>query len=253
MKEALYKILDMLTLGKGLKTRVSGFEVRLPTRYHKYFKPDYEQENIRFLNETLKKGMTVIDVGAHIGLLTTIMAQKVGTSGRVYSFEPTPSTFRLLQKTIEINDLASVVMPFQKAVSDTRGTTTFYITDIVAHNSNSLANNKRTQGNDHGIEVDLISIGNLVQDFQIPRVDFIKIDAEGAELAVLKGAAVVIDAHKPKMLLALHPEAIRNFGDSLAEIWDFVKSKGYRVSYRREEITKDFFTSQTGLFDVFLT
>lgn len=252
MKEIIYKILDAFTFGRGIKTHVSGFGLRLPTRYHRYFNADYDRDNIAFLNKTLEKGMNVIDVGAHIGLFTTIMAQKVGNAGKVYSFEPTPSTFKLLQKTIEINGLAGVVTPLQRAVSDKSGHTTFYVTDIVAHNSNSLANNEKRSGNSHGIDVKLTSIDDLKAEFNIPKIDFLKIDAEGAELSVLKGAAGVIEANKPSMLLALHPEAIVNFGDSLSQIWDFIKSRGYNVHYRQQQITKDWFISQTGLFDVAL-
>jgi hypothetical protein len=138
-------------------------------------------------------------------------------------------------------------------VSDKSGTTTFYVTDIVAHNSNSLANNRREGGSGYGIEVKLTSIDDLKKEFNIPKIDFLKIDAEGAELSVLKGATAVIEAHKPRMLLALHPEAIRNFGDSLPAIWDYVKDKGYKIAYRHDEITREFFISQTSLFDVFLT
>jgi FkbM family methyltransferase len=196
--------------------------------------------------------MTVIDIGAHIGLLSTIIAQKVGRSGKVYAFEPTPSTFKLLQKTVAINNQSNVVVPFRKAVSDKSGTATFYITDLPAHNSNSIINNKRTYANEHGIEVEVISVDDFVSAQKLSKIDMIKIDAEGAEFAVLKGAAKTIDLYKPKIILALHPEGIVNFGDSLAEIWDFIISKNYEVCFKSEKMTKELFVSQKELFDVFL-
>lgn len=252
MKEAIYKIFDFITFGKGIKRNISGFSLRLPTRYYKYFKQDYELNNINFLNNQLEKGMTVIDIGAHIGLLSTIIAQKVGASGRVFSFEPTPSTFQLLQKTIAINGNQKIITPFNKAVSDKSGTTTFYITDKPAHNSNSLANTKRENVKEFGIDVKLVSVDDFASENKLSKIDLIKIDAEGAELSVLKGAEKIITAFRPKILLALHPLSIISFGDSLPEIWDFVTGKGYKVYYLNQEISRDSFVSQKGLFDVFL-
>lgn len=100
MKELIYKIIGAFTLGRGIKRHISGFSLRIPTRYFKYFEPDYELNNINFINNNVAKGMTVIDVGAHIGLLSIILYKKVGTSGKIFSVEPTPSTFKLLKKLL---------------------------------------------------------------------------------------------------------------------------------------------------------
>ena len=252
MKELFYEILDILTLRKGVKRTFSGYHIRIPTRYFRYFESDYETANISFINDNVKSGMTVIDGGAHIGLLTSIMAEKVAETGKVYSFEPTPSTFEVLEKTISVNNLKKIVTPINNAISDKVGKTTFYITEIDAHNSNSLANNERLDGKQTSIDVDLTSIDEFVKDEDITRIDFIKFDVEGAEYSALKGAQKVIKEHQPKIILALHPNAIKNFGDSLPEIWDFINDCGYKVIDKNKEITKDYFIKQTGLFDVFL-
>lgn len=252
MKKSLYQILDLITLHRGIRRYISGFYIKFPARYYKYYKPDYELNNINFINNYLAKGMVAIDIGAHIGLLASIMAKKVGNTGKVYSFEPTPGTFDLLKKTIEVNGLKGIIFPFQRAVSDRKGTTTFYITDIEAHNSNSLSFNSRTIGNEKGIKVEMISVDGFVVENSIKRVDLIKIDAEGAELAVLKGCKTTILTHQPKIILGLHPSSIKNFGDSLEEIWDIVTQWGYAVYFNSEEITKDWFLNQNVLFDVFL-
>src|SRR5687768_1181347 len=158
MKKLLYKIIDVFTLGKGIKIRISSFTLRIPTRYFKYFKPDYELNNINFINTNVTKGMTAIDVGSHIGVVSIILAKKVEESGKVFSFETTTSTFKLLRKTIDINKVSTIVIPINKAVSEKSGVDSFYVTDIEAHNSNSLANNKRNYGNEKKINVELIPI-----------------------------------------------------------------------------------------------
>lgn len=252
MKKLIYKGVDTLTGGKGIKKNISGFGLRIPIGYHNYFETDYELNNINFINNYLSPGMTVIDIGAHVGLLSVIMAQKVKPSGKVYSFEPTPSTFKLLQKTIAINGLPEIVKPNMMAVADKKGKTFFYVTDIEAHNSNSLSNNKRDYGNEHKIDVELVSVDEFASENNISKIDFLKIDAEGAEFSVLKGCEKTFRKDKPKMILALHPSSIVNFGNSLGEIWDYLASFGYTVIFKSEKIDRDFFIRQDDLFDVFL-
>ena len=253
MKELLYKIMDVFTFGKGIKIHISGFGLRIPTRYFKYFPPDYELNNINFINNNVAKGMTVIDVGAHIGIVSIILSKKVRESGKVFSFEPTPSTFKLLKKTININNVKATVVPVNKAVSAKSGVDSFYVTEIEAHNSNSLSSNNRNYGNEKKIDVELIPIDDFAKEYNLKKVDFIKIDAEGAEYSVLKGSKEVIDRFHPKIILSLHPASIKSFGDNLPEIWDFLVSKNYNVIYNNEKINKDLFISQTDLFDVLLT
>ena len=80
----------------------------------------------------------------------------------------------------------------------------------------------------------------------------IKIDAEGAELGVLKGASQTITKYKPLILLSIHPEPIQSRGDSLPEIWDQLQQFGYRVFLDGKEMDRNSFCSATGLFDVHL-
>lgn len=252
MKNILYTLLDLLTLKRGIRRFISGFSLRIPVRFFKYFENDYELNNINFINNYVKKDAVIIDIGAHIGLLSVILAQKAGPKGKVYAFEPTPSTFAVLEETVRINQQQQVVTPVNAAVAGENGKAVFYVTDIAAHNSNSLADNKRNYGNERGVEVDLVSVDSFKASQRLAKIDFIKIDAEGAEYAVLKGATSVLTADRPHILLALHPFAISNFGDHLSDIWDFVKKMNYQVFYMSKEIEKDFFISQPDLFDVFL-
>lgn len=252
MKNALYTALNAFTFGRGIQKHISGFTLNIPTRYHRFFNSNYELNNINFINNNLEEGMVVVDVGAHIGLLSVIISQKIGNTGKVYSFEPTPSTFSILKKTIKINKKGNTIIPINKAVSHKSGIADFYVTDIAAHNSNSLSNNHRNYGNEHKIEVGLTSIDELKTEFNIPKIHMIKIDAEGAELSVLKGSIEAIEEFRPKIILALHPSSIVNYGTTLNEIWAFVKSHHYSVYYKNVEITKDFFITQKDLFDVFL-
>jgi FkbM family methyltransferase len=252
MKEIIYKLANIFLKNKGIQTRISGFDVRLPVRYYKFFIPSYELNNINFINNYLQKDMTAIDIGAHIGLLSVIISQKIGKNSKCYSFEPTPSTFGLLKQTIKINGKENVVTPFQMAVSDKVGKTKFYITDIEAHNSNSLSVSHRENANEHPVDIDVTTIDAFVKQNNLSQLDFLKIDAEGAEYAVLKGSKESIEKFRPLILLAIHPQFVKNFGDNLSSIWDFLSQYNYKVIYMSEEVTKDFFICQTEMFDVHL-
>lgn len=252
LKLAAYKVLDMLTLGKGMNRTFQGNTVRMPTRYYKYFEADYEKDNIRIINDRVKSGMVIMDIGAHIGLMTAILGKKVGPTGKVFSFEPTPSTFKILQKTVAINNLShATVNPF--AVSDKKGTLSFYVSEHDADNSNSLSNSKRTDRTEGTVDVQVVSVDDYIKEHNSGKVDFIKIDVEGAELKLLKGAVQTIRNNYPDMILALHPASIRNFGDSLEEIWDLTVELGYIPRFEGRTMTRQEFIGKDILFDVFLT
>ncbi len=252
MKELLYKLLNLMTLGQGVSRKICGYEMRLPARYYRWFEEDYEIEHVTFINEVVKEAMTVIDIGAHIGFFSIIFAKRVGARGKVIAFEPTLSTYELLNKTIKINKIKDIVKAEQKAVGDRKDTVKFYVTDIEAHNSNSLSNNQRDYGNEHSIEVEMISIDEYVKENGIGQVDFVKIDAEGAEYSVLKGLKNTIDKDKPQIILSLHPDSIKNFGDSLKEIWNYIEERGYNAYYQNTKMNEQYFASKDDLFDVHL-
>jgi FkbM family methyltransferase len=252
MKKILYLLASHLLFQKGVSRYISGFKINLPLRYFRYFEPDYELNNINFINNYVSSGMTAIDVGAHIGLLTTVIANKVGSSGRVYSFEPTASTHSILNQTISLNGIVGPVTAILAAVSKQSGKTFFYVSSIDAHNSNSLSNNNRSSVDERKVEVDLIGLDEFKVENRLSMINFIKIDAEGAELSVLQGASDILKVDRPKIILALHPTSIINFGDTLEEIWDFATQKGYTIFLNHEVMNKGSFCRKTDLFDVFL-
>lgn len=252
IKKIAYGLLNLVTLGRGIKRNFEGNVVRLPTQYYRYFPEGYERENFLFLNQHLKPGMNVIDVGAHIGLMSVAIASKVGASGKVYAFEPTPTTVNILKHTIRLNKVENIFVE-PVALSDKKGTMTFYISNYEADNSNSLVNNDRRDRDEKSIEVEVNTIDDFVKDRKISRLDFLKIDAEGAELHVLKGASSTIAKDKPPMILSIHPASIKNFGDSQESIWDMLHDWHYNIIVDGKAVDRNTFSSRTDLFEVYLT
>jgi len=250
MKKLIYSILEVI-FKKGITVSVSGIKIKLPFRYHRYYEHNYEFVNINYFRQTIKKGDVVIDIGAQLGLMTKLFADLVrpGSDGKVYSFEPTPKTFKALLQTIKLNEIGEVVVPFQQAISDKKGSAVFNISNNEIDAANSLANVQR--GTElFAIQVDINSIDSLVQENSIKRVNFIKIDAEGAEYNVLVGARNTILKHRPNINLALHPKTIEGFNSSLKEIWDFVMLCNYSVYSGFRKMEENEFINTENLFDV---
>ena len=249
MKEFIYKILDIASMGRGLQRRVNGHKLRLPTRYFKYFPETYEAENFEFLKESCKPGAVIIDIGAHIGLFSIIAAQVTGKRGKLYAFEPAPGTFALLQQTVVINHEEQVIETIQKAVGKENGKITFFVSDNNADNSNSLVNYKEDRSL-HGIDVAVTSIDNFVKEKNISKLNFIKIDVEGAEYDTLQGAVNTLKNLRPRCIVAIHPEPIAAKGDRLEDIYDFIVGCNYRIMLDKKEFTKAALLANSELIDL---
>lgn len=251
IKKAGYSVLNMLC-PNGIKVEMKNFSLKLPVDYFRLFPKEYEDENFQFINNSLKLNNTVLDIGAHIGLTAVLFGQKVGSKGRVFSFEPTPISFNVLKETIRINKLENVISPVNSPVTDKSGKVNFYISNTAVDVANSLV--AWEKGKElHGITLNATSVDDFVRKQKIAKVDFMKIDAEGVEYKVLNGAKETLKTHRPLVILALHPTAIITNGDSLKEIYTFVKDIGYKIFLDQKEMNENQFCNQTGLFDVHLS
>ncbi len=250
MKETLYKLVDLLTLRRGLARRINGFNLRLPARYVNYFPSNYESENFKFLQSSVKEGDVVLDAGAHIGLFSTIAASISGANGKVYSFEPAAQTFRLLQETIRINHLTGQVIPYNAAVGERSGKVTFFVSPIKGDNSNSMVSYKDDREL-KPVEVDMMCIDDLVKKEKL-KPSFIKIDVEGAELDALRGAAQTLITARPVLILAVHPQPVKEKGDSIEAICHFIRTHNYRCYLHGKLVSEEDLVNLTDLFDLHL-
>jgi len=247
----IYALLEKITFGQGLPKTVNGIKVKLPAKYIRYFPSDYEQENFSFLKRICSDGAVVLDIGAHIGLFSAIAAKITGDSGKVFAFEPAPKTLPVLYQTIRINQLGSVVSPINQAMGKDTGKITFFISDEEADNSNSLVSYKEDRKL-NGVEVAVNTIDHFVISKLLNRVDFIKIDVEGAEYDTLRGGIEVFKKLRPCFILAIHPEPIAKKGDKLEDIYDLLQQLGYNISYNKKYISKAAFCANKELIDLHL-
>jgi FkbM family methyltransferase len=236
----------MITLGHGVRRRINNVSIRFPAKWSRYYEADYEPETFSFFRESLKPGSTVLDIGAHIGLFAVVTAKLVGKQGKVFSFEPTPFTRSVLEEVVRLNGCSDVVEVRGEAVSDRLGKAIFHDTGDQISNANSLVDLERGKKN---IEVDVISIDEFVRLKGI-KPDCLKIDVEGAELDLLRGARATFTDMRPLARLGLHPPQIKENGQSLTEIWQILADYKLNIEFEGKRAGKDWFCEQQELFDV---
>lgn len=151
-----------------------------------------------FMAGRLKHGMQIVDAGANHGYYTVLFADLVGPTGRVAAIEPNPVTASLLRQSVSVNGYGDRVDVFETALaaSDSEGLV-FLAPGSEPKNARVLAAHEVGQADT--ILVSGTRLDALLADW--PRVDFIKIDVEGAEEAMLSGAWGIISRDRPELLL----------------------------------------------------
>ena len=152
----------------------------------------YEPETSQLLATVLRPGDTFLDVGAHVGYFSMLAGALVGPAGRVVSFEPEERNFRQLVDHIEINQLSHVT-PVNAAVAEAPGTAEFHVNsdndgghalwDVGLHHYNEQSREAPLTR-----QIDVVSLDRFLRENRISTPRMLKIDAEGAEHAVLLGA-----------------------------------------------------------------
>jgi FkbM family methyltransferase len=144
-----------------------------------------------------KKNEVVFDLGGFKGDTAIFFADKVGEKGKVYTFEPIHSNFEMIKMNAKSNNLEDIIVPINKAVSNKDGFMNVISGKQTTHWS-YLTNN------DEGISVAVTTLDNFVSQNSIKKLDFIKMDVEGAECDVLKGASKLLKNKAPKLAIALY-------------------------------------------------
>jgi len=250
LKDSIYSLADFLSFGKGISRRINGFKIFFPAKWSRYFESDYEKENVAFLKEYCKINDVVIDVGAHLGLISVSAAMLTGRGGKIYAFEPTPATFNILKQVVSLNGFGETIICIQNAVSNKAGETEFFINPQEGSNANSLVEEARPGR--HTVKINVTSIDEFVKENSLTHLGILKIDAEGSELQVLEGALETLKLLRPRIILAIHPALILKNKNTLTEIYDLIKQLDYEIIYRKESLDKSGFCTKTDFFDVHL-
>jgi FkbM family methyltransferase len=196
----------------------------------------YGELDTKIIREEIHEGDIVIDVGANIGYYTLIFAQLVGKSGKVIAFEPESKNFEILKKNIEINNYDNVIVE-QKIVSEKCGKMKLYVSnsDIVGHRIQQMKNLKNF------IEVESVTLDDYMEKLNLDKkVNFIKIDVEGAEPKVLEGSNKILEKNDQlKIFTEFNREVVKKYGIEPKEMIDLLYQNGFKIylpNYKENKI-----------------
>jgi FkbM family methyltransferase len=186
-----------------------------------------------FYLKFLREGMTVLDVGAHVGELTLLFSRFVGDEGGVHAFEASSSTFKRLELVCAATERRNVVLN-QLALSDESGSIRLHVYDGTLSNFNSQA--ARPLKN-YGLDFEPIGIDEMpattIDDYceskKIERIDLLKIDVEGAEFQVMQGARHMLKSKRIRCVTFEFGQATFDMGNSAAEIEAYLKEMNYKI------------------------
>ena len=188
----------------------------------------YERHYIDWIieNNFIKSDKNVIDIGAHIGWYTTELAT---LSNHVYSFECSPKSFNYLCANIALNNVDYKVTKYNCALSESEGTTKYYIRDKNDGGGNGISKFDYDNTNN----VPSIDVPKKTLDsFGLENINFIKIDVEGHELEVLKGGVETIKKNNyPKILFESWDDEKNGYPTKKLkeELFAFINSLGYNI------------------------
>jgi FkbM family methyltransferase len=179
------------------------------------------------IKKTVRAGMTVVDVGAHLGYFTVLFARLVGKNGRVYAFEPDPRTFEFLQRnTRRFGNVRRV----NAAVLDRDGSATLYRSQRSSHNSLWADNVDLPIGS---VSVQAVRLDNILGEIS---PDFVKIDAEGCEPEVLDSMQEMLSrSPNTTLLVELNPSRLRGREQSPEELLLKLLGLGFDVGFVNEK------------------
>ncbi|MGM3386090.1 FkbM family methyltransferase [Stutzerimonas stutzeri] len=190
----------------------------------------YSTDIVALLKTLLKPGMVVIDVGANIGEITLVSARRVGDTGRVIAVEPVNWIADRLSEHVGTNSLRQVTI-VREALGKTRqDTVPIYAScgQVVSDEHQGLASlygeSVGSQPIDH---VNIITMDDMVDSLRLARVDIIKIDIEGGEIACLQGAETVLRRFRPMLIVEVQDFSARQAGWSVKELFQYLSGFGY--------------------------
>jgi len=176
----------------------------------------------------IKKGITIVDIGAHIGTFTLSAVKKVGGQGKVIAIEPELNNFTQLTRNLEINKIKNVI-PINLALSDFNGKGDFFISkgsgchSLLPREGENIINK---------IQVKIKTLDTLFEELNVTKVDLLKIDAEEAELKILKGAEKTL-LKNPQMKIVI---AAYHSPNEAQEVVEYLR----KLNFKPKTIPGDF-------------
>ena len=194
-----------------------------------YWNRHHHVGELRYLKAALRPEMTFLDVGANQGEFTLPVAKRL-TRGRVLAFEPEDEMYRMLGHNVVQNGFANVRL-FHFGLGNEASRRPLYTSDDAVRHNGWNEGQFSTFRNDalstYVQDIEIRRIDDVLAENAVERVDYIKIDVEGAELHVLQGAEHTLRRFRPKILIEINHETFAAAGYSTPDLLDFLSDHGY--------------------------
>jgi FkbM family methyltransferase len=184
----------------------------------------YEPFQTSLVEQWIKPGDIVLDIGANIGYYTLIFARLAGTNGHIYAFEPEPNSFNILSENVAGNHYTNITL-FQKAVSSEDRKVRFFSDPYSNLDHRLYPYNKK----ERGMSVDAVRLDSL-PEFLDTKINFIKMDIQGAEYAALKGMTHLLE-NNPRVILICEfwPSGLEKFGTPPQDLFTLLIDLGFEL------------------------
>jgi len=215
----------LCTAYDGRKFRINLYDRTYDTLY---FTGYFEKNETQFIEQTVRKGDVVLDIGANYGWYTTLCSKLCGSKGEVHAFEPVPSTLDELRFNFRMNQADNNVVINDFALGNEEKNDQIFLFDGLPHSHASLSDLGRSDG--HSFSIQVTTLDNYAEKcLQDKQIRFIKLDVEGAELNVLEGAKQFFATQKNLWLLfEINMETSKAFGYDLHMLFSALESNGFR-------------------------
>lgn len=207
---------------------------------------DFEKRELLFVERFLQLGMTVFDIGANHGLYSVLASKRIGRDGRVYAFEPSTRERARLLRNLKINGCKNVQV-IEVAIGQESGGAILHVVEGTEVGCNSLRVPDVAQPTVQ-VKVRIQTLDDFLTQAVVTKIDFMKLDVEGAELSVLKGGERFFSSsQRPVILAEISDKRTKAWGYAAHEIVTWLAKRGYEWfspsetgELRRAELSKAF-------------
>ena len=187
----------------------------------------YEAGTIFVMENCLRPGDVFIDVGGNIGFMSLAASKFVGNKGHVYSFEPEPETFAILKNNIEINELKNISAS-NLALGSAKEKATIY-SDVDKNKGEASLIKNQSNNAQKESEISIETLDNFATTNDISNIRMIKIDVQGWELEVLKGANNIFTKPNAPIICIEYSKWHKVQNGELLDIYNYITSNDYMI------------------------
>ena len=175
-------------------------------------------------------GDQILDVGGNMGLTALRLAQECGPTGHVYAFEPHPLNIGRFKENHKLNPGIKNLTLIESGVGAAAGNATLSVIDYANLGKTRILKDASNKKSLESVEIGITTIDSFVEKQKIKNVHFIKMDIEGFEYEALKGAVETLKRWKPKLLIEVNDDFLKQNGSSASMLLSMLRELGYELS-----------------------